>query len=819
MSKTFFKMGFGLLAAAGLAWPAAAAPGMKRLHGHVPAAVAKLTPLAPFAGTNVLHLAIGLPLRNQDVLDALTRQIYDPSSQIYHHFLTPEQFTSQFGPTEQDYQAVIDFAQANGLTVSYRHPNRVILDVTGPVVKIEKAFQVNMHVYHHPKEARDFYAPDTDPVVSDTLPILHVSGMNNYYIPHPRSIIRPVNLTAKITSLAGNGPGGTYMGSDFRKAYVPGTTLTGAGQNIGLLQFDGYYPNDPATYAQLIGLATPPNLVNVPVDGGVSTPGSGNVEVCLDIEMVMAMAPGVSNIYVYEAPNPSPWVDLLSKMANDNLAKQLSCSWGGGPPDATAEQIFQQMALQGQSFFNAVGDSDAFIDPLNPVSFPEDSPNITQVGGTTLTTAADGSFASEMVWNWGGGTGTCGGVSPNYSIPVWQQGINMTTNQGSTTMRNMPDVALTADNIFVIADNGLPEDLGGTSAATPLWASFTALVNQQGVANGKPAVGFLNPAIYALAKTASYTNVFRDVTVGNNFSPASPTNFPAVAGYDLCTGWGSPNGTNLINALAGGTTATGPVISAPKGPASGSSWGNTLGVMNGGNPNGPWFLFVQDDKANDIGMISNGWSVALTTANPVANAADNQLYVTSAITNSTPDAYWTVNLAVTNYGPSFFSTNIYVTDTLPMVGAGVSLVSSNVTAGSVQIYGDTLTWTVGNLAANAGAGLTLNFYAGSAALGPYTNSAHVYADTSDPNPDDDGGSATLLVSGVVVPPQLTPGFNAASGAFQLSVTGASGQSVIVQASTNLVNWLPVYTNLIPFTFTNLDSTNFPLRFYRTVVGQ
>ena len=97
-----------------------------------------------------------------------------------------------------------------------------------------------------------------------------------------------------------------------------------------------------------------------PMDGGVSTPGTGNAEVCLDIEMVMSMAPGVSTIYVYEAPNPSPWVDLLNRMANDNLSKQLSCSWGGGGPDPSSEAIFQQMAAQGQSFFNASGDSDAF---------------------------------------------------------------------------------------------------------------------------------------------------------------------------------------------------------------------------------------------------------------------------------------------------------------------------------------------------------------------------------------------------------------------------------------------------------------------------
>src|SRR5439155_5798732 len=138
-------------------------------------------------------------------------------------------------------------------------------------------------------------------------------------------------------------------------------------------------------------------------------------------------------------------------MANDNVARQLSCSWGGSSADAAAEQIFQQMAAQGQSFFNAAGDSDAFT---GAIPFPSDSPNITQVGGTTLTTGAGGSYSSETVWNWGRGTGSSGGISTTYSIPAWQQSVSMASNQGSTTMRNVPDVALTADNIYTAYDNG-----------------------------------------------------------------------------------------------------------------------------------------------------------------------------------------------------------------------------------------------------------------------------------------------------------------------------------------------------------------------------
>ena len=269
------------------------------------------------------------------------------------------------------------------------------------------------------------------------------------------------------------------LGNDFRAAYSVGP-LTGAGQSVGLLQFDGYYATDIANYASQAGLPSI-TLTNVPIDGGVGTPGSGVGEVSLDIEMVMSMAPGVSRIIVYEAPNPSPWVDMLSRMANDNLARQLSCSWGGGSPDPTSEQIFLQMAAQGQSFFNATGDDDAFT---GSIDFPSDSTNITQVGGTTLTTTGPGgSYVSETVWNWGldqgSYVGSSGGVSTVYQIPPYQQGIDMTANLGSTTMRNVPDVALTGDNVYVIYGNGNSGTFGGTSCAAPLWAGFTALVNQQ----------------------------------------------------------------------------------------------------------------------------------------------------------------------------------------------------------------------------------------------------------------------------------------------------------------------------------------------------
>ena len=518
------------------------------LHHHVPEVLKNLTAVGRMASTNRLSLAIGLPLRNPEALTNLLQQIYDPASPSFRHYLTPEQFTQRFGPTEQDYQTVIAFLNTNGLTVTGLHPNRMLLDIKASVTDVERTFHVTMRTYPHPRESRMFYAPDVEPSVDLLVPLLHISGMDNYALPHPLYSKRPLNQTGNATPNSGSGPSGSYMGNDFRVAYAPGTSLTGAGQSVGLLQFDGYYASDITRYINQAGIATSVILTNVAVDGGVGTPGSGVTEVSLDIEMVISMAPGLSRVIVYEAPNPSPWDDLLNRMANDNLARQLSCSWNGGAEDATADQIFQQMAAQGQSFFCASGDSDALS---GAIAFPSDNPNITLVGGTTLTMSNLGAaWSSETVWNWGGGIGSSGGISTYYTIPTWQRGISMTASKGSTTMRNVPDVALTADNICVIYNNGnIDTNVGGTSCATPLWAGFLALVNQQAAANGQPPIGFLNPAVYAIGKGAGYTNCFHDITTGNNTRSGSSTTFYAVTGYDLCTGWGTPAGNNMINGL------------------------------------------------------------------------------------------------------------------------------------------------------------------------------------------------------------------------------------------------------------------------------
>ncbi len=576
----------GLLLASAFAGRAA---DLQVIHTDRSQVVTNLTPIRHSARWERLNLAIGLPLRNREGLTNLLQQLYDPASTNFHHFLTPQEFTEQFGPTEADYAAVVNFAKRNGLAVTAQHANRMLVSVRGSVGDVERTFHVTLNQYQHPRESRTFFAADREPSVQLAVPLQSVAGLDNYVLPRP--CLKPSPARQGQPQLTGSGPDGAYLGNDFRAAYVPGTPLTGTGQIVGLLEFDsGYFQNDITAYEKLAGL---PNVPVTPVllDGYGGGPGDGNDEVSLDIEMAVSLAPGLKEIIVYEGSTTD---DILNRMATDDLAKQIGASWGYDI-DSTSEQIFQEFAAQGQSFFNASGDSDAYS---GEVMSPSDDPNVTVVGGTTLTTSGPGgAYVSETVWNRDNGVGSSGGISTRYTIPSWQKGINMSANLGSTTMRNLPDVALTAENVYVIYDNGQSGAFGGTSCATPLWAAFMALANQLALANGEPVVGFINPLVYAMGKGSnalSYTSLFHDTTTGNNYAPRSPNRFPAAPGYDLCTGWGTPTGSNLISALAlpeplriapgGNVIVTGPV-GGPFTPAT-----QTYTLTNNGSGTLAWTL-------------------------------------------------------------------------------------------------------------------------------------------------------------------------------------------------------------------------------------
>ena len=524
------------------------------LTGHVPKAVVGLTARGRLPADNRLELSLELPLQNRDGLVHLIEQIYDPTSTNFHAYLKPEQFATRFGPAVQDYEAVQAFVRSRHLVIENTFSNRALLVVSGRVADIENAFQVTLHVYQHPKEDREFFAPDVEPKIDASLPALKIGGLDNFNLPRPAAhhALSPDHLLAGIVG-GGSGPNGYYIGYDFRNAYAPGVTLTGAGQTVALFELDGFYPNDITQYENIAGLPhiVPTVIAAANTNGFPTTNAAAVGEVSLDIESVIAMAPGASSVLVYEGNNTA---SILTRIAQDDLAQQISSSWFFGRASTNDTELLQ-MAAQGQTFFQCSGDDLAYVNGINfgPNSGPPaDDPYLVSVGATDLTNAVDKSWLSESSWNNGDGiNGSGGGISTVYGIPAWQQGVSMSSNGGSTTKRNIPDVAMVGDKCFFVSNNGNTNGFWwGTSIAAPLWAGYNALINQQAAATGKPAVGFLNPAIYALAEGQGYNTYFHDITVGNNTWSNSPSSFFTATGYDLCTGWGTPTGSNVINALA-----------------------------------------------------------------------------------------------------------------------------------------------------------------------------------------------------------------------------------------------------------------------------
>ena len=541
------------------------------LARRVPAAVAngRAKPLGQLPATQRMNISIVLPLRNHTELANLLKSLYDPSSPDYHRFLSVTEFTGRFAPTTDDYQAVVEFARAQGFTLKELPANRLVVPVTATVEQIQNALNVQMRHYQHPTESRVFFSPDRAPSIPAGLNIADVVGLDSYTIPKPQVVKSSLDQNAKSTSVIGSGPGGSYLSSDMRAAYYGGSDLTGAGQTVALVQYDGYDINDVVSI--FAGAATATNngtdnvitytpavdgpsysipIHNVLLDGATGATGqffspADDAEQSIDVAQVIGMAPGLSQVRVYIGRND---VDILSAIASEDLAQQVSISWTWTTDATTDDPFFEEMAAQGQSVFAASGDYGTYV-PWN-TSYPAESNYITAVGGTSLvTSAAGGAWASETAWD-----RTGGGVNlDDILIPDWQTLAINGTNGGSATLRNVPDVAMEADfdNYGCSMGVCLPT-YAGTSFAAPRWAGFIALVNQQAAAAGSPSVGFINPALYSLGEGANYNSEFHDTVNGsNNYYGLAPLPYyNAVAGYDLLTGWGSPAGQALIDALA-----------------------------------------------------------------------------------------------------------------------------------------------------------------------------------------------------------------------------------------------------------------------------
>ena len=605
-------------------------------------------------GTQILRLDIVLPLRDQAGLDSFLKEVYDPTSPIYRHFLTVPEFTERFGPTQEDYDALVAFAKGRGFNVVGGSRDGMDVQVEGSVTVIEAAFNVAMGIYQHPTENRNFYAPDREPSVAVGFPLWHISGLDNFSIPRPALVHRQSG--ARPAATVGSGPSASFLGSDMRAAYYGGS-LTGTGQNIGLFEYEGYDIADLNTYYTNAKQTNLSSLVK-----GVSTDGTSlscvypscdDTEQTLDMTQALGMAPGITALYVYVGSTDTAILSSITSHAP--LPAQIGCSWGWSPADpSTDDPYYQRMASQGQNFFVAAGDSDKWTRSNYP--YPAEDANVVTVGGTDLSTSsAGGAWASETAWSGYSG----GGISPdNIPIPSWQKlsGVINSSNGGSTSYRNGPDVAANANfTFYVCADQTTctANEYGGTSFAAPMWAGYLALVNQQAVANGNAVLGFINPLIYPMGVSAQ-ANYFHDITSGTN-------GYPAVAGYDLVTGWGSPNGAGLLNALAG--TSSSPNFSLSASPGS-------VSVVQGNNGTSTITASISGGFNSAIGLSASGQPSGVTVSfSPTSIAAPGSGTSTMTMAVASGTATGTYTITVTGSGGGLTRTT---TVSLTVTAAGGS---------------------------------------------------------------------------------------------------------------------------------------------------
>src|SRR6185437_5194744 len=512
---------------------------------------------------------------------------------------------------------------------------------------------------------RNFFSPDQEPTTDLAFNLWHVSGLDNYSMPHPLVVSKAAYAAAmgidvnKVVSHAttGSGPSASFLGSDMRAAYYGSGGLTGAGQNLGLLEYLGTNLQDLQTYYSNVGQTYPGNIITLLSTDGTSTsctyPNCDDTEQNLDMTQALGMAPGLSSLTMYVGSTDTA---IISAMTTHNpLPTTIGCSWGWTPADpSTLNPYFQKMAAQGQSFFTASGDNSTWTKTGKSEAWPGDNAYVITVGGTDLVTSgAAGPWASETAWVDSGG-----GISPDsIAIPSWQQiaGVINSSNRGSTTLRNGPDVSANANfTFYTCADQTscLANTYGGTSFAAPMWAGYLALVNQQLAANSQGPAGFINPTIYQQNVGSGYTTDFHDITSGTSGS------YSAVTGYDLVTGWGSPTPA-LVNALAGTQTQT-PDFTIAANPGSvtvtqGSSGKSTISISGIDGFSSAVALSASNTPAGGTGgSLQHSTTVNLTVSGTQSSYSISASPTSLTVTRGSSDSS-TITLSGTVTGAVTFS--------------------------------------------------------------------------------------------------------------------------------------------------------------------
>jgi kumamolisin len=470
-------------------------------------------------------------------------------------YLTRQQYAARHGASQEDMDAVAEFARQHGLAVVECSAARGSVFLSGTAAQVAAAFNTTIErIEHGGGESRHCTAPVHVP---DSLQgiVEGVFGIDDMPIakPHFQIAREPGEAGLQQATAA-------FTPVEVAKLYNFPSGLDGSGQCIGIIELGGGYRSiDLQVYFRSLGLPVP-KVSSVSVDGGKNSPGlptGADGEVMLDIEIAGAVAPQAS-IVVYFAPNTDQgFLDAITAAIHDDVNKPsvISISWGAPESEwsqqalAAYDQAFQAAAALGVTICCAAGDAgssdqnpdNGTPDGLAHADFPASSPYVLACGGTRLT-ASSGKIASEVVWNDDAQSSAGGGgVSDFFALPDWQRqaGVPASVNPGGRIGRGLPDVAGNASPAtgYKVRVDFLNFVVGGTSAVSPLWAGLVALMNQK---LAKP-VGWLNPLLYG---PVAGSGAFHDITSGNIGA------YAAREGWDACTGWGSPDGSALLATLA-----------------------------------------------------------------------------------------------------------------------------------------------------------------------------------------------------------------------------------------------------------------------------
>jgi len=536
------------LASIGAASLAAAAPQTSTSVAVLPA-LGHSTLVGPAPAGQILHLNICLKEANPGALQAFVDDVSNPQSAHYRQFLNPTDLGEQFGQPQTVMNQVVAFLNSYGMKVTLKAGDNMHVTADGTVAQAEAAFGTKINDYHSNDPAEkgnvDFFAYSNSPQMPSNLAPLvdHIGGLQSWNKRLPATTLGPQMAATLYNTIP-------MLNSGFE----------GQGRTIAFSNWDGYRVSNVPLYLNYFKLPTPSagagsNVQIISIDGGSGT-GTPGGEGDLDLQMLIGQAP-LSTVLIYDGGD---MLDVLTREVTDNLADVISESWSWGFDTGTgnaAHNLHLEMSAEGITYLTASGDWGTSALDESSVYYPQMEPEVTVVGGTAAQTDASGNRLSEVGWSGSGGGWNTQPYSWNV-LPSWQKGSGVPS---TINYRLIPDIAahaagdqpFTYNAVYIFFDGSLGS-ISGTSDASPMQAGQLAIAEQKliklGVLtadkNGHYRFGRLNDKIYQMN---GRSDVWYDITVGDNGPLPNGVESIATKGWDTVTGWGGPNWSGFVSAI------------------------------------------------------------------------------------------------------------------------------------------------------------------------------------------------------------------------------------------------------------------------------